>query len=144
MKIPERREDFDDFYILCEDVSSYGFAFKDCSFNEVIEIMLKLNKNRNIEFRMELCFDNSCMPEDKSMLLFCIGVLVLDREISGYVDIRYSETVQEQYPIDLTQVGKKMYGRYEFFSDVDLAIKGIEIIKEHFDISRLVPENTAG
>lgn len=140
MKIPEKREDFDDFYILCEDVGSYDDAFRDCSFDKAMGIMLALNNNRNAEFRMEMCFDNPHMEADKAIPLFCVGVLALDGEINGYVDIRYSETVQKQYPIDLTQVGKKMYGRYEFFSDVDLAIKGIEVIREHFDISRLVPE----
>lgn len=33
MKMPESREDFDDFYILCKDVGSYDLAFKDCGFD---------------------------------------------------------------------------------------------------------------
>lgn len=133
MKIPESRKDFDDFYILCEDVGSYDLAFKDCDFNETMEIMLKLNKNRNIEFRMELCSVNPYIAEDKCVFLFCVGVLIVDGLASGYVNIHYSETVQKQYPIDLTQVEKKMYGDYEFYSDTDLAKKGIEVIKRFFD-----------
>lgn len=138
MKIPEGREDFDDFYILCEDVNSYDFAFKDCTFNEAMEIMLKLNNNRNIEFRMELCFDNPYLPEEKSMPLFCIGVLVVDGVANGYAEIHYSESVQKQYPIDLSQVCKKMYKDYEFYNDNDLSIKGIDVIKRNFNI-RLLP-----
>lgn len=138
MILPQKREDFDDFYILCEDVSSYGFAFKDCSFNEVMEIMLKLNNNRNNEFRMELCFDNPCIPAKQSMPLFCIGVLVMDGVASGYLDIHYSETLQKQFPLDLTQVEKKRYGNYKFYCDNALAIKGMEVINKNFDM-RLMP-----
>lgn len=138
MKFPESREDFDDFYILCEDVNSYDFAFKDCTFNEVMEIMLKLNNNRNIEFRMELCFDNPYLPEEKSIPLFCIGVLVVDGVANGYAEIHYSETVQKQYPIDLARIDKKMYGDYPFYSDILLSITGMEVIKKNFDV-RLVP-----
>ena len=74
VKFPKSREDFDDFYILCEDVGSYDMAFKDCDFNET----------------------------------------------------------------DLAQIEKKMYGDYEFYSDIDLALKGIEVINKNFDM-RLMP-----
>lgn len=137
MKIPEGREDFDDFYILCEDVNSYDFAFKDCGFDETMKIMLKLNNNRNIEFRMELCFDNPYLPEEKSIPLFCIGVLVVDGVANGYADIHYSEKLRKQFSIDLGQVEKKVYGDYDFYSDIDLAIKGIEVINKNFDIQLL-------
>ena len=138
MTLPKKREDFDDFYILCEDIGSYDLAFKDCSFLQTMKIMLELNNNRNIEFRMELCYDNPCMPEGKCIPLFRIGVLVVDGVASGYADIHYSEAVQKQYTIELSQVGKKMYGEYEFYSDTDLAIKGIEVIRQNFDI-QLMP-----
>lgn len=138
MILPQKREDFDDFYILCEDVNSYDFAFKDCSFNETMEIMLKLNNNRNNEFRMELCFDNPYLPEEKSIPLFCIGVLVVDGVASGYVNIHYSDIMKKECPIDLARIEKKMYGDYAFYSDIILAIKGIEVIKRNFDV-RLVP-----
>lgn len=138
MKMPENREDFHDFFILCEDVGSYDMAFRECTFNEVMEIMLKLNNNRNIEFRMELCFDNPCMPKDKCIPLFCIGVLVVDGVANGYADIHYSEKLRKQFSIDLGQVEKKVYGDYEFYSDNDLAIKGIDVIKRNFNI-RLLP-----
>ncbi len=87
MKFPKGREDFDDFYILCEDVGSYDLAFKDCGFDETMEIMLKLNKNYHTEFRMELYFDNPYIPEEKSIPLFCIGVLVVDGIANGYVNL---------------------------------------------------------
>ena len=138
MRMPESRSDFDDYLIVCEDVNSYDSAFKDCSFNETMEIMLKLNKNRNIEFRMELCFDNPCMPKKQSIPLFCIGVLVVDGIASGYVNIHYSDITKKEYPVDLQQVSKKIYGNYEFYSDIDFAIKGIAVIKENFDM-RLMP-----
>ena len=103
-----------------------------------MEIMLRLNKNRNIEFRMELCSVNPYTAEDKYIFLFCVGVLIVDGDVSGYVNIHYSDTVQEQYPIDLAQIEKKMYGDYEFYSDIDLALKGIEVINKNFDM-RLMP-----
>jgi len=78
------------------------------------------------------------MPKDKRIPLFCIGVPVVDGVAGGYVNIHYSETIQEQYPIDLARIEKKMYGGYEFYSDTDLAIKGIEVINKNFDM-RLVP-----
>lgn len=134
MTFPEKRESFDDYFIVCEDVNSYDLAFKDCSFNETMEIMLKLNKDRNSEFRMELCFDNPYMPKNKCIPLFCIGVLVVDGIATGYAGIHYSETVQKQYPIDLSQIEKKMYGDYEFYSDIGLADRGIEVISRYFDM----------
>lgn len=93
MTFPEKRESFDDYFIVCEDVNSYDLAFKDCSFNETMEIMLKFNKDHNSEFRMELCFDNPYMPKNKCIPLFCIGVLVVDGIATGYAGIHYSETV---------------------------------------------------
>jgi len=96
--------------------------------------MLKLNKNRNIEFRMELCSVNPHATEDNGMFLFSVGVQVVDGTADGYAGIHYSETLRKQFPIDLNQVGKKMYGDYEFYSDNDLAIKGIEIINKNFEI----------
>lgn len=140
MKFPESREDFDDFYILCEDVNSYDLAFKDCGFDETMEIMLRLNKNRNNEFRMELCFDNPYLPEEKSIPLFCIGVLVEDKVASGYVDIHYSESVCERYPIDLGWVRMKKYGDYEFYSDNDFVIRSIVVIKKYFNRKLLPPK----
>ena len=134
MKFPEKRESFDDYFIVCDDVNSYDLAFKDCSFNETMEIMLKLNKNRNTEFRMELCFDNPYMPENECVPLFCVGVLVVDGVAGGYAEIHYSEIVQEQFPIDLSQIEKKLYGDYEFYSDSGLASKGIEIINKYFNM----------
>ena len=122
---------------MCEDVTSYILAFKDCSFDDAMNIILKLNNNRNNKFRLELCYDNPCMPEDKCIPLFCIGVLIMDGVASGYVNIHYSEHVRKEYPIDLSQVGKKIWGEYEFYSDTELAIKGIEVINKTFNIQLL-------
>ena len=138
MKMPESRADFDDYFIVCEDVTSYDLAFKDCSFDDTMNIMLKLNNNRNNEFRMELCYDNPCMPEDKCIPLFCIGVLVMDGVTSGYVDIHYSEHKKKEYTIELSQVEQKNYEDYKFYSDTELAIKGIKVINKYFDM-QLMP-----
>lgn len=54
MIFPKKRESFDDYFIVCEDVNSYDLAFKDCSFNETMEIMLKLNNDRNSEWNYVL------------------------------------------------------------------------------------------
>lgn len=78
-------------------------AFNDCGFNETMEIMLKLNKNRNTEFRMELCFDNPYLPEEKSIPLFCIGVLVVDGVASGYANlaIKGIEVINKNFDMQL-------------------------------------------
>ena len=138
MKLPESREDFEEFYILCEDVDSYRMAFQEFDFDDTMEIMLRLNNNRNIEFRMELCSASPYIIDGRCMFMFAVGVLVEDGVADGYVNIHYSEIIKKEYPIDLSQIKKKMYGEYEFYSADDLLDKGIELISQHFDI-RLIP-----
>lgn len=134
MKLPESREDFEEFYILTEDVDSYHLAFQEFDFNNTMEIMLRLNNNRNIEFRMELCSAIPYIIDGRCIFLFAVGVLVEDGVANGYANIHYSEIIKKEYPIDLSQVKKKMYGKYEFYSDDDLATKGIEVIRQNFDM----------
>jgi len=69
-----------------------------------------------IEVRMELNYDNPDIEENERVPLFSVGVLIKDQKARGYVNIHDNEEICRQFDLDLSNVGMKKYGRYEFYT----------------------------